>query len=655
MATWTVVYHGCLIASIGVGWALVLEGLALSACLAWRIRRWRRPAATPDPVDADPPALSGSSAVGRWRRRAPSAKTARAAVVATVVLALGAAVAMAVDAPWSLVATTWLLAALIGTAWAYLDLPASPGSGDDQTRDESAVAEPAQDAADHRSAIVALVWAVLLAVVSLSLLRPNPDDVYYLNLSQWVADHGTFPVRDTIFSNLVYPMSAWPPMASYDALVGTVAHVAGVRAAAVAYLAVPPVATALSVLALWRLLRAWRVKAVGLALSSALIFLVLDNSSKHTPATLFVSRLWQGKVVFLCLMVPVLLVYAVRYLERPTRERAGWLFLGGVAAVGMTTTAMFLVPLIAAAGMAPLVVRSMRRAAFGYAAMAGYALAAGVVTKAVGGRAADDFVRGTIRFEPSWFGHQVFADGVTALVAVAAVLLGVLLVPHPAARVTTGLCAVFVGITYIPGFTHLSFDLVGLGPTLWRMSWLVTAGALVGVAVTRLSERVSATGLRAAGPVGLAVLLVVFGDPVWSGATLASWDAPLHYQRPADTVGLANRVIREADPGDLVLAPTPLSLTITVLTTTIHTVDPRDYFMDYLSDNRGFQHAKRVQLAEFVSGVAKVGRPVLRRDLRALSVDVVCLDASNRGGIAKVARLGYRPSSRSSGYRCLVR
>ena len=39
-----------------------------------------------------------------------------------------------------------------------------------------------------------------------------------MNLSQWVAVTGAFPVRGTLLSDLVYPMANWPPVASYDAL-----------------------------------------------------------------------------------------------------------------------------------------------------------------------------------------------------------------------------------------------------------------------------------------------------------------------------------------------------------------------------------------------------------------------------------------------------
>ncbi len=504
MATWTVVYHICLVARLGVGWALLMEALALAACGFWLVRRRRTSLAPPGHPDVGRLIWSSRTADVRLSpdRRLRLARLDRTLVILTVALAAAAAVAMAVNAPWVLVAAAWLLAAGTGTSWALLSLwvpSGDPGLGL-QSSGEPGGSAPA---VERRSAIVALVWAAGLAVMSLCLLRSNPDDVYYVNLSQWVTDHGTFPLRDTIFANLVYPMSSWPPMASYDALMGTVARLAHVRAAAVVYIVAPPIVTLLSVLAMWRLLRAWQVKSVSIALSSALVFLLLDGASPHAPGTLFVSRLWQAKVVFLCLMVPVLLMYAVRYVERPDRERAGWLFVGGVAAVGVSTSAMFLVPVIAAAGAAPLVLRSTRRAVAGFAAMAAYPLAASVVTKAVGGRSADDFNQKLTRFDPDWFGHEVFHDGVTALIAVSAVLLGVLLVPHPLARITTGLLAMCVGITFIPGFTHLSFDLVGLGPTLWRMTWVVTVAALVGVAATRTSERLARPALRLAGPVGL--------------------------------------------------------------------------------------------------------------------------------------------------------
>jgi len=111
-----------------------------------------------------------------------------------------------------------------------------------------------------------------------------------------------------------------------------------VHAAGVAYLGVLPLATTLSVLALWRLLRAWRVPYTALALSIALVFLLVDGVAPYaTPGNLFVTRLWQGKVILLCLLVPLLLVYALRYVERPTSFGLVPLALGSLAAIGLST------------------------------------------------------------------------------------------------------------------------------------------------------------------------------------------------------------------------------------------------------------------------------------------------------------------------------
>ncbi len=349
LATWTVVYHLCLLVRLDAATAAVLEITALAICgyIRWHRRRAHgvQPNATPPAPVAPEASMGASTAEVRLIRVAAATGTLAVALVT-------------VDWAWPATALLWVTAAGAGTAWAVsrlrrhaVDADSSPWPG---SADRS---ETSWDA------VVALVWAAGLAVLSMFMLWPNPDDLYYVNLSQWVADHGSFPVRDTIFSNLVYPMSSWPPMASYDTLVGTVARFAHVHAASVVYIWVPPVVTFLSVLALWRLLRAWRVRPLWLALSMALLFLLLDGGSGYaSPGTLFLTRLWQGKVILLCLMVPTLLVYALRYVEHPTRRRAGWLFAGGVAAVGLSTTAMFLVPLIAIGGAAPLALRNPRKA-----------------------------------------------------------------------------------------------------------------------------------------------------------------------------------------------------------------------------------------------------------------------------------------------------
>ena len=639
LATWTLVYHACLFLRLDVAWAVGLEVVALAACAL--LTRWLAEPGTPERVA--PPAQSPPAAPG-WAVSLPMVTATAAAV---------AALSMAVSAPWLLVWVPWLVAAGAGAWWAFRTLTAASGSGDDDGLVEG-----------RGEVAVVLGWAVALAALATFTLRPNPDDLYYVNLSQWVAEHGTFPLRDTIFADLTYPMSNWPPVASYDGLVGAVAHLAGTRAGSVEYLVVPPLATALSVLALWRLLRAWRVRQVAVVLSVALVFLLLDGTSSYgSPGNLFLTRLWQGKVILLCLLVPVLLVSALRFVERPSRSTGLRLVLGGVASVGLSTTAIFLTPLIAFAGTAPLLPRSRARAAAGFALMAAYPIAAGVATKVLGGRSADDFgARRQYRFDPSWFGHEIFLTGPIAALAVVSVLVGCLLVPSAAARVTTGLLALATGVVLVPGMTRLSYDVTGLGPTLWRVSWGCTVAALVGLSVVRggawLHRRYAHTWLRHRWSSGVAAtvalaLLVASGSPIWAGDTGNQWRAPFHWERTPGSRYVADRVIADVGPGGLVLAPDSLAITIAVTTTDVKTVAPRDYYLHYLRDVPSFHYRERLTLVDFANEVGPWRQREVSRALRVLHVDVACLATRDVRRVRALQRAGFTPMLATDHFRCL--
>ena len=643
LATWTVVYHICLILRLSVPWAVGLEVLTLvgAGVLLWWLKlRPGYSTVTPETSPGESPAVGSRPAVVKLSRLEN--------LVLAVVLISGASAAMlvAAEAWWPLISALWLIAAFSGTVWAALRYRLA---GSDSVEHNNG--------SGQTGAVVALAWGLALAVLSMFTFLSNPDDVYYVNLSQWVADRGTFPLRDTIFSNLAFPMSSWPPMASYDALVGTLARLGGVKAASIAYLGVPPVATFLSVLALWRLLQTWRVRATAVALSLALVFLLFDGGPGYAaPGNLFLTRLWQGKVILLCLLVPLLLVYALRYVEQPTKTRAGWLLAGGAAAVGLSTTAIFLVPLIALCGAAPLLFRrSVWAALLGFFAMAAYPLAAGAVTLAVDGKSADFFgVRKLFRFDPAWFGHEIFRNGPLALVAVFAVLVGALLVPHRAARVTTGLAVVIVGVTFVPGVTQLSYDLIGLGPTLWRVSWIASIAALVGVLGARLATSMRDVDKACIAPLALMLAIVLFGLPIWSGQPGVSLDTSLGWKRPIESIETAERVLDIARPGDVILAPGDTSLTIALLTTRVKTVAPRDYFMYYLRNDPDFHYDERMTLFEFANAGAVYTYEVASA-LSLLDVKYVCLPTSWEERTTFLRAEGYVPATSSTTQTCFVR
>jgi len=643
LATWTVAYDVCVVLGWGTSFALALWVVFLAATLIGL--RSRVFAADPSP---DAPET-------RPIERAQSADPDRILLRITLAGAVVAAVSVAVSAPWGLVWVPWFVATGCGLLWAAgrlrrradRDLP-SPSTGGRWT------------------SLGVLAWAVGLALFSMWTLRGNPDDLFYLNVSQWVAGHGEFPVKDTLFSNLVYPMANWPPVASYEGLIGVAARLTDARAPTVEYVVVTPVATFLAVLALWRLLRAWRVRPLFWVLSTALVFLLFDGTSSYaTPGNLFLTRLWQGKVVLLCVVVPVLLVSALRYVERPTRDRLPPLVLGGIAAVGLTTTGLFLAPVIAAASMAPLALRDRARALTGFLALALYPLATLVLTVVMGGRSADDFgARRLYRFDASWVGNQLLLTELVGFVVVLAMLLGVLLVPHPQARLTTGLLVLVSGYVFIPGAMRASYDLTGLGPTLWRLSWGATIAALVGVLAAHGGGRVLRRIPRLAGRRRLAAavscgvtmaLLAAFGPPLWSADTGTQLKPPFHWQRSYSSRIVVAHILDATRPGDLVLAPDPISITLAVTSTDVKAVAPRRYYMGYLRDAPSFRYPERLRLVDYVNDQVPADTAGIADDLDLLGVDVACVTAHDSERFDVIAAAGFRPLLTSTYYRCLVR
>ena len=232
-AFWTLLY--CL--GLATQWSLFPSGwlwLAVTVALVvWQLGGvWRGRA--PEPGDAP---SSGS------RRAAAPQTLLLAGLAATAVAAVGGVVWSDGTFRVTWLATVLAIACLLG--WSYLDGRHAGG--------------PAEEPGSVRDDLVVLGLMAAVVVASLFIHLADTDDPYYVNRSVWVAEHGNAATLDTMFSPEVLnsPYGGGVPIASIESLLGVLAHITGLRAGTVTYLVATPVFTALSVWAIWRLVRRW--------------------------------------------------------------------------------------------------------------------------------------------------------------------------------------------------------------------------------------------------------------------------------------------------------------------------------------------------------------------------------------------------------------
>lgn len=500
LASWTVSYQLCPITHWGARTAASVAAMVtIATLLALRLARATEPAA----------ASALDSAVRREGRRW-HLYVVPIPIVAAALFAFS-------DGPWRVVWSVWALAALVGLFVAH---------------QRWSVATTAHRFGGGGWLVVALAGAA--SYLSLVVLRPDLDDIHYVHLSTWIAQNGRFPLRDTLFGDQSLPALYWPPIDSYPAFNGTIAMLFGIPAPTVAYLVVPPIATMLAVLAMWRLMRAWKVPAPALAVGLGLVFLLWDAQTgfrldypgtwRTTAGNFFLARMWQGKVVFCCLAVPLLYVYLQRYITRPDRRMLVLLVAVSVASVGLSMSAVFVVPLLAFGALAPIAFRLPWRALAGFAAATVYPLSAGVVTVAVDGHTPDRYVKDQIR--PDQLAHFVLGAGVFGALGLLAALLAWRMIGDPVGRVMAAGAALLAAIVYAPGVGDLIYGATGLTRTQWRLMWILPLGSLVGELAVGVANALRGRTMRYAAVVAMGVALASVGTSIWSTTNQATIASP---------------------------------------------------------------------------------------------------------------------------------
>lgn len=603
LASWTLVYQLCFVAELGVVSAVVLEVVVIVAAVMWLHRLPRPRGSTVRP--------SHGIGVPPWLR------------LALIVVPMVAALVFATyGAAWWLSWSLWFLSALLAVAMAWRWWPGE-------------LAGSPAPRSGGGAAWVVLLCVVVAALLSLLIVVPDADDTNYVHLSNWIAANGEFPHRDTLHGDQIYPALYWPPVDSYPALTGAIGYVTGIASPDLVYIVVPPTFAALSVLAMWRLMRCWRVVSPTLGLVLALTFLICDGQrdrlvpnygggySTSAAGAFFLARMWQGKVLFICLVVPLLYVYVRRHLREPSLRSTVLLAGGSVAGVGVSTSAMFVVPLLVAATLLPVAVREPRRAGLTFLAGAVYPLLAGIVTIAVGGRTPDDF--NDEQINPEVQSHFVLGVGLYGVLGLLGALVCWWAIRDPVGRLMAAGASVAAAVVFAPGIGYLTYDLSGLSRTQWRLIWILPIGALVGAMLATAFLAIRSVRWQAVAAAVGAASLVATAVPLWSQSNHATLDfASWKFDEPDRQI--VDMIVEHSRPGDVVVLPEQTAWALASLQLRVRAVTTRGFYTEALSAEPGFHAETRLRLLAFADNhYVPADLAELRGDLRQLGVDMVCL------------------------------
>jgi hypothetical protein len=493
--------------------------------------------------------------------------------------------------------------------------------------------------------LAAVLVAAGFAVFSQFIVRPDGDDAYYVNRSVWVAQHGRIPVGDVLFVEHGPVMPGAAPVSSVEAFAGAVARVLHVNAASFVYYVLLPGATFLAVLALWRLVRAWAPRRAVLCLLLAAAFLLWSGASSASFGSFHLVRSWQGKAIFVSVAVPALYAYLSEWLR--TRRRRSYLLAiaAGVAGVGLTSSATFVVPLVAAAvGVGLLIQYGLTRWSIRQILLAGmvalYPVAAGLAVAAlIGSPAGEDTSFNPAETTWDW----VVGPGPLTLLGGAALWLGPFLVRRGAAAALAWGTSAVALVLMIPGVLEALADATGSGPVLWRALWVAPVPALAGLlAAVPLPRpqavRVPQWALACVPALAGVLVLVLAGTPVWAASNRAHLGSP-QWKANTTNVGEAFAIVRAYPDAGVVLAPAGVMSAIPLVTSRTKAVNPRTLYLQSLTD--GTAAARRL-LSDVATqrGKAPSADQVLD-SLKRTEVDVACLNRRNQAGLRLLQEAGF--------------
>lgn len=511
LAGWTILCHLAVLTGVGLFHLVAASGASLAAWLGWRIRKR-----------------------GRTAHASPSATAApglREPLAPRVAFLVGAA-ALTAGYVWSdALQVLWWLTALYFTAalWVCFRPPS----------ETPAHAEPSKN-----GELLTWSFALLLSVLPLVLHKRSPDDSLYLNIAVSAADAPREALfqRDTLHGIEDMPfLSAAYQVHSIELLGGALSWLSGRPAIEIFHWVLPALASLFLVLAYARLARLLAPRAWPWLLIASLLALALLTSSPQSFGFFAFLRIHQGKGMFVSVFVPLILACALEFARAP--DRARWLRLcaAQIAALGVSSTAIWAAPLLASIGVAAGtgLSRQRLRSLFVGVGASWYVLLVGVILAGVVLEETGTNLKGEEGISLVFFRTEPIRDGATLVRAAWQIVIGTgalgalalfailgswtLARTAEARRLLLGLPAVTLILFLNPYTAMWVAAKITVAPLFWRTLWLLPLPFLLATLLTGSIGRPRVRWARSATVLSLALFLAL-GVPTQTFPKRLYWE-----------------------------------------------------------------------------------------------------------------------------------
>ena len=282
----------------------------------------------------------------------------------------------------------------------------------------------------------------------------------------------------------------------------------------------------------------------------------------------------------------------------------------------------------------------------------------------VGARNAEDYEGEDMASR--WLLELALSNDAIAAVALTAMLAGPMLIRRARATEMTASTALLVVCLFAPTVPLLILEATGLGRVLWRLTWAVPIAALLGVIAVAAAAPIRQPLLRLAPAALLCAAFIASGQPVWS--TYQGTSSRPMWKRWPGTVQASQQILRVARPGDVILAPDPVSDTLLVMSGRVTVVSPRPFYTIGLIGVPGGQARERLTLLAFANeGLGRlqanepwmrklpnrtIERPAVVRALRAVKADLACVASHPTDAGTLLRSTGYRKVTTTETLTC---